>query len=160
MRHLYAITIIIALLIPNTSNALFTEVGISGSYKKSMLDEGNYEQTQSGSLSISFYFWEQTALELSYTSAHAYQKVTNSSTGDLVLEKICILNLPGLDFVLAFADRKAQFQPYVKAGGAYVIKKLQVTTDPDLGKWETEVPAGLSPSAGIGLKLRFSQQLL
>ena len=52
-----------------TSHALITEIGLNYGYQKKTFNPTNYYQSDSKSASLSLYFLERFALELSYTES-------------------------------------------------------------------------------------------
>ncbi len=132
--------------------AINTELGISYNYKKSAFDADNTTEQQSSTGSLSFYFWEQVALEISYTNSLYVKKERQPATVDSFLRTTTqFSDVYGADLIYILADRKAIFQPFIKGGGAYVRVK-QVVADTNNGNpWEITY-AGLSPSYGVGFK--------
>lgn len=136
----------------STVHAINTELGVNYSYKKSMFDDMNNTEQQSATGSVSFYFWEKVALELSYTNglyvkkekqpdfAGAFQRTTTQYT-----------DVYGADLIWVLAEKKAVFQPFIKGGGAFVRIK-QVVQDDNNATWEL-LYSGMSPSYGVGFKL-------
>ena len=133
--------------------SLFTELGASYVYKTSFVDNLNNMQTQGITGSISLYFWERIALELSYTNStmvKSEQAVSAASASSLnTIEKDTIY---GADLVFMFADHKAAFQPYIKGGMGYIVKtqSSQIDNNPP---WQVGPYSGLSPGYGCGLKI-------
>ena len=147
----------IILLCSFSASAGYVEVGTTGSYYKSTIDDYNYEEKKDVSLSISYYFWAQSALELSATSRLNVTKVGTSDVNSQVTIQTESL-MYGLDFVLSLADMKADFRPYVKVGGLYIHKRVVQTT----AAFPYEVipfEDGIAPSAGVGLKLKLTELL-
>lgn len=145
-------TLIVILLILSAPPAWagFIELGASANYKFSSFDENNTAQTISYTGSIAYYFWEQCALEVSYTSGYSKQ-VSQASIND---DKYVIednFDMGSLDLVLSLAGKEAALQPYIKLGGGYMVKErfIKVNNGPKLSASEVE---GLVPSAGIGIK--------
>lgn len=134
----------------------FIELGVSGNYRKSSIDKDNYQESLSYTGSLTYYFWEMSAVELSYTNG-----VSNASVkpgNDPRTDTITGFELTGLDFILTLGDRESVVQPYVKVGGAYIKKKIVKRTEGfdtrDGGSSE-----GLVPSAGVGFKVKFTREL-
>lgn len=134
----------------------FVELGISGNYRKSSIDRDNYQESLSYTGSLTYYFWEMSALEFSYTNGVSNAVV--HPVGDSRTNTITGFELMGLDFILTLAEREAILQPYVKVGGAYIkkkiIKRTQGLDDRDGGSSE-----GLVPSAGLGFKVKLTKEL-
>ncbi len=150
--------LLILLILSFTAPAwsLYTELGVSHSYKKTSFDEHNYIESQAITGSISLYFWENIALELSYTNGIAVR-----SEKLLTIYPVRTITqyseVYGSDLILSFADRKSTFQPYIKGGAAYITKK-QVTQDEGYPSTEITPPAGVAPSYGAGLKILMTEQ--
>lgn len=131
--------------------AINTELGINYNYKKSAFDSDNNTEQQSATGSISLYFWERVALELSYTDGLYVKKERQPAFAGAKLRTTTQYStVYGADLIFILSDRKAVFQPYIKGGGAYVRVK-QVVQDEGAEAWEI-LHTGLSPSYGIGFK--------
>lgn len=127
----------------------YFEVGLSASYRQTNVNEFNYSTTQTLTGDISYYFWEYSAVELSYTNGRSLtvSQPSYQATADF--------QLAGADFVFTLAEKEATFRPYVKIGVAYQKKKIvyvQSGTDPVV--YATEGP---SPSVGFGFRLGVTQ---
>ncbi|MBX7231787.1 MAG: porin family protein [Bdellovibrionales bacterium] len=141
-------------LIPSTSVfAGFMEVGASGNYRISKINSNNYQEMVSYTGSLSYYFWEMSAMELSYTQGN--QIVVLQIPSDNKTTTTTFFELIGLDLVITLADKQSDFQPYVKMGGAYIKKEI-VRTIESLGSDRIDSPAGLVPSAGVGFRIKLS----
>lgn len=125
------------------------EVSLSGNYRSNAIDNENQSKTQSLSGSVSYYFWEMSALEASYTRGRT-ENVT--SAFDLSADFIQY----GLDFVFSFAARESAFKPYIKVGGMYQINQI-VTIQKTFPVPAVRENQGLTPSAGIGLSVRMTE---
>ncbi|MEZ0390733.1 MAG: outer membrane beta-barrel protein [Pseudobdellovibrionaceae bacterium] len=130
--------------------ALQTELGINYNYKKSAFDGDNNTEQQSATGSISFYFWEKVALELSYTNGLYVKKEKQPTTDAKLRTTTQYTDVYGMDLIYILSDRKAIFQPYIKGGVAQVRVK-QVVQDDGANPWDLTYQ-GLSPSYGIGFK--------
>ncbi len=131
-----------------SSRAGFVEIGASGNYRKFFVDEINYSESLSYTGSLSYYFWNSSALELSYTNGRS-KSISPTQQNQTDFE------LYGLDLVLSFAPREAAFKPYIKIGGAYQKKRiifLLQNTDPIERRVE-----GPSPSGGFGFRLSLTE---
>ncbi len=150
------ILVFCAICISNTCWAINTEVGVNYSYRKSAFDSDNNTEQQSTTGSLSFYFWEQIALEMSYTSTLYVKKEKQPDFAGAYLRTTTqYTDVYGADLIFVLADRKASFQPYIK-GGAAQVKVRQVVQDEGQNAWEINYN-GLSPSAGVGFKLFFTE---
>lgn len=143
------------LLLTPTVFAVYTEFGISQSYKKTSFSEGNYVESQMISGSISIYFWERLAIEFSHTSGLAVRK--EQETGQPLRTITQYSTVDGSDLILGFSDRQSTFQPFIKGGVAY-IKKKQVTQDEGTPSFDTIPKPGYVPSYGIGMKIKITEQ--
>lgn len=141
MRSLLVFLILIA---SNYAHAGYFEISGSGSYRKTSYDADNYSVYRSGTASVAYYFWELSALELSYTKARQDEIKT-------LYEARSYVTFYGADLIFTLATRKSLFQPYIKVGAAYQDKNGtykqggNVTKLPDVQGW--------APSAGIGFKI-------
>lgn len=127
------------------------ELGLNYNYKKSAFDADNNTEQQSTTGSLSFYFWERVALELSYTSGLYIKKEKQPDyAGAQIRTTTQYTDVYGTDLIFVLSDRKAMFQPYIKGGGAYIRVK-QVVQDSGVAPWDI-VYAGPSPSYGLGFK--------
>jgi len=155
MNHLrnFALLIFVLSFWPlNFAQAMYTELGVNYIYKMSYIDSLNYIQQQGTTASVSLYFWDHVAVELSYTNSLLVKNEQNlSATSTSVRVTSQVANIYGLDLVYVFGDRKDTFQPYIKAGCGYVNKNQ--TTQIDNNPPFTVGPFnGLAPDYGIGLK--------
>lgn len=138
-----------------SSMALTTEIGTSYSRKKQTFDSLNYLESESTTASVSLYFWERIALELSYTQAYAVQQQkAGSNNAQTVYQNAVIM---GSDLIFMLADRTAVFQPYLKGGAAQVTKSQKIVIE-NLGSYTLEPDTAVAPSYGAGLKIMLTQQ--
>ena len=141
------------LLVSPSAFAGIFEVGASGNYRISRIDNDNYQEMVSYTGTISYYFWEMSAFELSYTEGTqivVLQIPTENKTTTTTSFK-----MGGLDLVLTLADKDSVFQPYIKVGGAYIKKEIyrEVAT---LGIDRLPSSEGVVPSAGVGFKVKIT----
>lgn len=131
------------------------ELGATANYRKSVIDDNNYQESVSYTGSISYYFWEMSALELSYTSG-ASQVVITPSQSEPRTTITTSFYLAGADLVFTFAGRESAFQPYLKLGAAYIekeiIREIEGGATTSIGN-----PKGTVPSAGLGFKIRLNK---
>lgn len=146
-----ACLLIVGLWLPRQACAIVTELGVSYGEKKTTFDANNDFQTESITASVSFYFAEKLALELSYTDATSLQhlQATPLDTLRTVYQKSQII---GADLIWIIADKTAMFQPFVKAGLAQVnrsqtIKDGSFPTDPAI------TDNAIVPNYGVGIKV-------
>lgn len=147
-KALGAAILLSVLALPNLARAGFVEIGASGNYRKFFVDQLNYSESLSYTGSLSYYFWNSSALEASYTNGRA-KSISPTQQNQTDFE------MYGLDLVLSFAPRESAFKPYIKLGGAYQKKRiifLLQNTDPIERRVE-----GTSPSAGFGFRLSLTE---
>lgn len=135
------------------AHALLTELSVSYAQKKTYFNTDNYTSMDSTTGSISFYFMEKLAIELSYTDASVLREETiyNGSgfQQQTSLQKVIVY---GSDFIFMLTDKKSMIQPYLKAGVSQ-IKKTLTTKNADVFVYETDPINSTSPSYGAGLKI-------
>lgn len=132
----------------------FIEVGASGNYRRSTINADNFQESISFTGSVSYYFWDQSALEFSYTDG--YSQVVTAQEGGLKRTTETEFEMIGVDLVFGFGDRQAAFQPYIKGGAARISRKIAFQTE---GQEKVVIPAsdGIVPSAGVGMKVRLTK---
>jgi hypothetical protein len=149
-------TFLLILLFSMTSHALFTEVGLSHSFKRTTFSTDNYVESETSTASVSFYIWEKIALETSFSNGIAIRKEKDTVNPIRTITQYS--QVYGMDLIIGMNDRKAVFQPFIKGGAAY-IKKKQVVQDEGSPSFTIEPDAGVAPSYGVGFKLKLSEQL-
>src|SRR3989344_3456671 len=132
------------------AQAGYFEISGSGSYRKTTFDEANYSIYRSGTASIAYYFWELSAVELSYTKSRQDEIKT-----DFMARYYSTFY--GADLIFTLATRKSLFQPYIKVGAAYQDKNGSYKQ----GAVVIEMPnvKGWGPSAGVGLKFILGEHI-
>lgn len=134
----------------------FFEFGLTGNLRSSRIDKDNYTKTTSLTGSISYYFMEMSALELSYTDGVTEQHV--KPLGEAILYTFEFQHY-GLDLVFSLASKQSSFQPYIKGGVARVKKTLYSKRD----NFPHVKDAGGSvqnlPSLGVGFKFKLTKNL-
>lgn len=145
---------IISILTSFQSQALMTEVSAAYSYSKKTFNATNYYQSDSKSASASLYFLERFALELSYTDQFYESQESDTNSTRTVQQSTKIY---GTDLIYVITDQRSPFQPYVKAGGAYIAKKKQVKY---INADVIDIPTkdGFAPSYGVGLKYKITEK--
>jgi hypothetical protein len=155
MKTLLVYTIaILGSFYPTSGLAVFTEFGLSQSYKKTSFSEQNFVESEMVSGSVSFYLWERIALEFSYTKGLAIRK--EKDTGQPIRTITQHSTVYGSDLILGFSDRRSTFQPFIKGGAAYIEKK-QITQDEGTPSFETTPSPGYVPSYGVGMKIKLTE---
>ncbi|MBX2988739.1 MAG: outer membrane beta-barrel protein [Bdellovibrionaceae bacterium] len=141
------------------ARAVFTEVGVSYGKKKNSFDADNYVTSESLTASLSFYFMETLALELSYTSAVGVQQEKIKSGATIVSERTVVqtTQIQGADLIWVLAGKQAFFQPYLK-GGAAQLRRTQEVKLNNLETYTLDPEVALVPSYGVGFKLAFTSQ--
>ncbi len=135
--------LLILTLSPQTFAGYF-EIGSSYNYRENHVDEDNYTLSRSITASVSYYFWEQSAIELSYTDG----------TTDIRLDTVDVnvkYQMYGADLIISFAEKDAWFKPYVKFGAVYQDKSTRTEYEDTPAK--TVKSSGTSPSVGAGFRL-------
>lgn len=147
----------LTLLIPVTAQAGLTELELGVLVRSSTINEDNFQRSVSYKGSVSYYFWESSALELSYTQGTTTLSVRGSEIEPVTIYRT-VFQLIGLDFVLSLADRKAAVQPYVKVGAVHMTRRILREADGgSLGTDEIASQNAVVPSAGAGFKLLLSK---
>ena len=156
-RLLSPCLLVTVLLFAPTLKAGYVELGVSGTYRKSFIDEKNYQTSTSITGSLSYYFWELSAIELSYTQGGA--KIVLQPEGEEKITTITNFESVGADLVVTFAGKTSFLQPYVKMGGAYIVKRIKRQAS-DLGTYDVEDQSteGVSPTAGLGFRIRMTER--
>jgi outer membrane protein W len=152
MKNIYFILLI---LLNFKSFALMTEIGANYSYSKKTFNATNYYQSDSKGLSVSLYFLEKFALEMSYADQFYESQESDSSSTRTVQQSTKIY---GTDLIYVLTDQRSAFQPYLKGGAAYIAKKKQVKyVNADV----IDIPTkdGIAPSYGVGLKYKITDKL-
>jgi outer membrane protein W len=104
----------------------FIEVGASGSLRQNSVNKDNKSETRSVTGSIAYYFFENSAIELSYTQGYVKtESTTLIATVNTPYTQVVNFEMMGADFVLSFGGKNDVFQPYIKAGIAYQKKEIQ-----------------------------------
>jgi outer membrane protein W len=138
----------------STAFALLTELGLSYSYQKKTYNANNYSQSESKGASVSLYFFEKLALELSYTDSFYESEESDTSSTRTVQQSTTVFDS---SLVYAIMDRKSIIQPYIKGGVAYIKKNSSVRY---LNSSVIPIPEsnGWAPSYGAGLKFVLNER--
>lgn len=139
------------------AQAQYTELGFSYGRDDKTFDANNKIDSESMTGSISFYFLERFALELSYTDATTIRKEKASATDPQrnITQKATVM---GADLVMMLADKKAFLQPFIKGGGAQISRKQEIDIE-GFGKQTLEPESATVPSYGFGLKILLTDAL-
>lgn len=142
-------------LVAQGAFALMTELSVSYSQKKTTFDINNYYNTESITGSLSFYFMEKLAVELSYTDGTSVKEERVNSQQQTTVQKT---QVTGADLIFVMASRKAVFQPFIKGGVAQITRKQTIKIQGILA--ETLQPdVATAPSYGVGGKLALTDSL-
>ncbi len=151
------IVVVFVMFFSINSYAGYFEFSVTNNFRSSRIDENNFTKTNSLTGSVSYYFMEMSALELSYTEGTTEQTVKQLNQDP---EKyIFQFRHYGLDFVFSLASRQSSFQPYVKAGAAYVERSLFSKKENFPRVLEAETEPEWLPSVGIGFKFKLTKNL-
>lgn len=148
------LSMLTCVLTSSLAHAIYTEFGVSQSYKKTSFSQMNYVESEMISGSVSFFIWERVALEFSYTQGIAVRK--EQDTGQPTRTITQHSSVYGSDLILGFSDRRSTFQPFIKGGVAY-IQKRQTTQDDGTPAFETTPSPGYVPSYGVGMKIKLTE---
>lgn len=137
--------------------AMTTEVGFQYGRKKTSFDSDNYLDSESVTSSLSFYFMEKIALEVSYTDAKGVREEKVISNGRIIQQQTVVqrTQVIGTDLIFVLMDRKSVIQPYIKGGVAQITRKQEVKVA-TLDTYVLEPEKATVPSYGAGLKIRLT----
>ena len=86
----------------STSQAGIVEIGASANFRRSTIDKNNFQESTSYTGSLSYYFCEMSALELSYTEGEALLSVQPVDDSKVITKSS--FKLIGVDLVMTFAS--------------------------------------------------------
>lgn len=140
------------------------ELGLSGNYRKINLPtasgEGAFDQTQSYTGSVAYYFYEMAAIELNYTRGESVRFVPSDVAN---VRTTHFFSLIGTDLIFTFAKRKDRLVPFLKLGVGYFLEKeVSYEYDDGVGSPLVDVVRlenTLVPSFGGGMRLRLTDRL-
>jgi opacity protein-like surface antigen len=143
-------------LCSSISHALSTEFGLSYGYRTTNFTENNFEESDSASATMSMYFFERIALELSYTQQQIKREERFTSDADTrrIFQSTIFY---GSDLILILADKKDLFQPYLKGGVAYFSKEQSIKSGTLITQTQP-TETGTVPSYGLGLRIAISER--
>lgn len=144
--------LLLILLVSAQAHAGYFEISGSGSYRKTSYDDENYLVYRSGTGAIAYYFWELSALELSYTKSRQDEVRKEYQTRQYV-------TFYGADLIFTLASRKSLFQPYIKVGMAYQDKSGTYKQEGNPTAQKLPEVKGWAPSAGVGFKFIIGQHI-
>jgi hypothetical protein len=156
MKKMYSLCVLwLSLFSVSAAQAFYTELGASYSQKTTTFDQNNSSESESVTGSISLYFLERVALELSYTDAYGVRK-EKAFSGDAQRTTTQKSQIMGADLILMFADKKSLFQPYIKGGGAQIVRNQEVKIE-GLDTYKIAPETATVPSYGVGLKISLTE---
>ncbi len=134
------------------SASAMVEVGSAVSYRKSSVNSENYQVSSSVTGSVSYYFSQNSAVELSYTNGSGVILIQPIATAKTRITSN--FEMIGLDYVLSVQE--GMIQPFVKFGAAYIKKQFEQNTDVASAE-QIPMVKGFVPSAGLGVKLNLTK---
>lgn len=155
----WALVFVAAFFAPTVSRAGIWELGASGSYRRQNIAQDAVDEAQSLTGSLSYYFNEQSAVELSYTDGTSKRSINPDDVNGHIT--MSIYKAIGLDFIYTFGG--GSVKPYVKAGTQYLLEKKIVDQYRVAGGAFNETTVSSSPSfvpsAGLGFKMGLTNTL-
>lgn len=151
--------ILIALLFSSLpAFAGFIELGASANYRSSGYNEFNKIESLTYTASFSYYFMENCAWELNYTTGYSLQLTKGPNELDDKDRVEDNIDMGSTDLVLSFANREDPFRPYIKAGVGYLVKERfrQINNGDKNRLYKQE---GIVPSGGVGLSINLTKEL-
>lgn len=150
----FAFFFALALVFSLDAHALYTEVGLSYSRKRTTFDADNLIDQESYTGSVSLYVRESIALELSYTQALGVREEKTPVSQQTVVQTTKVY---GADLIYVFAGRSAFFQPYLK-GGIAQVERSQEVKNYTLNRVDSLDPEkAMVPSYGLGFKIAVTE---
>lgn len=130
------------------SEAGYFEVSTTASYRKRYYGEQSYEVKETYGGAVSYYFWETSALQLSHSIG--YEKAVQT-----IYTVYQVYKVYGANLVITMANRESPVRPYVKGGGAYIVKST--ITDIPHFNIDRRNSEGFAPTAGAGIQIMLSK---
>lgn len=134
-----------------------SETSLSANARLTQVNADNSQKTTSFTASYAHFFWQQSALEFSFTSGRS-KLISQPSPTDSEVTLKTFFELYGLDLLLVFGDRNTGSQPYFKLGVAYLDRKIFRDVQ-GLGGGQLASTDGIVPSIGAGLKFKITDRL-
>jgi len=155
-RHLiHLVTALAALSTFSVAHADLMELSCSYSTRTSKIDDNNYTTSEAWTGSFAWYFWEMSAIELSYTNGVGEQSLM--ATGDPYATKLYqVVEMYGLDLVFTLTDRSSFIQPFVRGGVAHLRKRIYQETPFQGTQLYGDPVDAFVPSYGVGLNLKIT----
>lgn len=161
MKRSFALPLVIlCLFVSFSAEALVTEIGVNYARKRTTFNTDNFVDSESLTGSLSLFFMERLALELSYTSALGVRKEKLTSGTTVLSDRTVVqtTQVIGSDLIWVFSDRKSTFQPYIK-GGVAQIKRVQEVKDSSFAVNVLEPEVSMVPSYGAGLRISITERM-
>jgi hypothetical protein len=114
---------ILIVLFGHLAHAGVIELSYSYSQRQSFIDDDNFQKSMSHTGSLAWYFFELSALELSYTDGES-EVSGKSATDTNAIRLDTFLKMYDASLVFTFAQKDWSFQPYIKGGAAWVDKRI------------------------------------
>ncbi len=155
----WALVFVATFFAPTISRAGIWEVGASGSYRRQNIAQDAVDEAQSLTGSLSFYFNEQSAIELSYTDGTSKRSISpNDLNGHITTS---VYKSIGLDFIYTLMG--GNIRPYVKAGTQYLLEKKIIdqyrVSGTAFRENTVESNPAFVPSLGAGFKMGLTTSL-
>ncbi len=151
-------------IVSSDASAGVWEIGASGSYRRQNIDVDAVDEAQSLTGSLSYYFNEASALELSYTDGKSRREIESTSGGNTIVHRTTVnYQAIGLDFIYTIGTREAQVRPYIKAGLQYMLTKEYIDQfiqngNPYQSTGSNENDS-LVPTVGAGVRIGLTEAL-
>jgi outer membrane autotransporter barrel domain len=156
-KYLSYLILPLAFLFSTSAMAFYTELGVQYGKKQTTFDSDNYFTSESLTGSMSLYFLERLALEISYTEAKGIRE-EKANASDPRRTTYQSSTVAGADLIVMFADKKDLFQPYVKGGAAQIKRRQEVKIDGQ-DSYIIEPDDAIVPSYGVGLKIAITESM-
>ncbi len=139
------------------ANAGVIEISYTYSQRSSFIDDDNYQKSLSHTGSLAWYFFDLSALELSYTNGEG--EVSGKAEGENALKYITRLDMYDASLVVTIAQKDWSFQPYLKGGAAWVDKRIYRKDSIETKKISHTDKDEVVPSFGVGFKVYLTKGL-
>tara|TARA_B100001248_G_scaffold262728_1_gene261731 strand:+ start:6135 stop:6680 length:546 start_codon:yes stop_codon:yes gene_type:complete len=134
----------------------FIELSATGSVRENAVDEDNSTTTRSVTGSLAYYFYENSAIQISYTEGFMESEgLANVSGTNIAYDQVVNFQMTGLDFILSGGGKNAILKPYLKAGGAYQTKRVEFQLEGS--EKYVEETDGTFITYGLGFKLQLTK---
>lgn len=154
MKTAVYLSFLLTFFIGLSAHALSTEVGVSYGYQKRTFNADNFYQSDSKSASLSFYFLERLALEMSYTDSF-YESQEADTTSKRTIQQSSQISNASLIYMLT--GKNSAIQPFIKGGVAHITKN-QIIKYENASAISIPESRGWAPSYGAGLKFLLTEK--